>query len=127
MQWFCHAGYVPEQAASPRSGMRGRLVAAGGALGATVVLGCALPAAAEDGAAAPTTPCSLTDAALAEVSGLVVVGDQMLALNDGGDQLTVHLVDTTCQVVDAVSAPIDPYDPEDLARAADGTLWLADT
>jgi hypothetical protein len=24
------------------------------------------------------------------------------------------------------SAPVDPYDPEDLALAADGTLWLAD-
>ncbi len=26
-----------------------------------------------------------------------------------------------------ITAPVDPYDVEDLARAADGTLWLADT
>ncbi|UOY01627.1 esterase-like activity of phytase family protein [Blastococcus sp. PRF04-17] len=118
---------MPEQAARPRSGMRGRLVAAGGALGAAVVLGCALPALAEEGASVPVTQCSITDPALPELSGLVVVGDRMLALNDGGDQLTVHLLDAACQIVDGVSAPIDPYDPEDLARAADGTVWVADT
>jgi hypothetical protein len=107
--------------------MRGRLLATGGVLGAAVVLGCALPAAAEEGGAQPTTPCSITDPALAELSGLVVVGDQMLALNDGGDQLVVHLLDAACQVVDTQAAPIDPYDPEDLARGADGTVWVADT
>ena len=25
------------------------------------------------------------------------------------------------------TAAVDPYDPEDLAVAADGTVWLADT
>ena len=126
-QRFCHAGYVPEQAGSPRSGVRGRLVAAGGVLGAALVLGWALPATAEEADAAPTVRCQITDPALAELSGLVVVGEQMLALNDGGDQLAVQLLDGACQVVDVHSAPIDPYDPEDLAVGADGTVWLADT
>jgi hypothetical protein len=107
--------------------MWGRLLAAGGVLGAAVVLGWTLPAAAEEGSAKPTTPCSITDPALAELSGLVVVGGQILALNDGGDQLVVHLVDTSCQVVDTHATSIDPYDPEDLARGADGTVWVADT
>jgi hypothetical protein len=30
-------------------------------------------------------------------------------------------------VVTVHSAPVDPYDPEDLALAVDGTVWLADT
>jgi hypothetical protein len=87
-----------------------------------------LPAAAEQAAGAtPTTRCQITDPALAELSGLVVVGEQMLALNDGGDRLAVHLLDGACQVVEVQSADVDPFDPEDLAVGADGTVWLADT
>jgi hypothetical protein len=107
--------------------VRGRLLAAGVILGAALVLGGALPATAEEAAAGPTTRCQITDPALAELSGLVVVGDQMLALNDGGNRLTVQLLDGACQVVDAHTADIDPYDPEDLAVGADGIVWLADT
>jgi hypothetical protein len=119
--------YVPEQAEQPRSGMRGRLLAAGGALGATAVLGFPLPAVAEEALPPPTVQCQVTDARLAELSGLVVVGDRMLALNDGGDQLAVHLLDAGCQVIDVHTSAVDPYDPEDMAVAADGTVWLADT
>jgi hypothetical protein len=119
--------YVPEQAERPRSGLRGRLLAAGGALGATAVLGLPLPASAEEATAAPTVHCQVTDARLAELSGLVVVGDRMLALNDGGDRLAVHLLDAGCQVIDVHTSAVDPYDPEDMAVAGDGTVWLADT
>jgi hypothetical protein len=119
--------YVPEQADRPRSGMRGRLLAAGGALGATAVLGLALPAAAEDAVAPPRLHCQVTDARLAELSGLVAVGDRLLALNDGGDQVAVYLLDAGCQVIDVHASPVDPYDPEDMAVAADGTVWVADT
>ena len=133
MQPFCHAGYVPEQAGSPRSGVRGRLLASGGVLGAALVLGCTLPASAEEAGStpaapgAPATQCQITDPRLSELSGLVAVGDQLLAIADGGDQLAVHLLDAACQVVDVRTAAVDPYDPEDLAVAADGTVWLADT
>jgi hypothetical protein len=127
MQWFCHAGYVPEQAGRPRSGVRGRLLAAGGVLGAGLVLGCPLPATAEDAAPAPAAQCQITDPRLPELSGLVAVGDRLLAMNDGGDALTVYLLDGACQVIDVHTAAVDPYDPEDLAVAADGTVWLADT
>ena len=51
----------------------------------------------------------------------------MLAVNDGGDQVAVHLLDAACQVVDEHTAAVDPYDPEDMALGADGTVWLADT
>jgi hypothetical protein len=126
MQRFCHAGYVPEKAGRPRSGPRGRLLAAGGAL-ATLVLGSSLPASAEQAGATVTTQCEISDPRLPEVSGLVVVADQMVAINDGGEQVTAYLMDSTCQVTDVHTAPVDPYDPEDLGVGADGTVWIADT
>jgi hypothetical protein len=86
-----------------------------------------VPAFAEDAAAAPTVQCSITDPRLAELSGLVAVGDRVLAMNDGGDQLAVYLLDPACQVIDVHTAAVDPYDPEDMAVSADGTVWLADT
>ena len=134
MQWFCHAGYVPEQAGRPRSGVRGRMLAAGASLGAALVLGfrrCPRPPRRpwppRRPRPPPATRCQITDPRLAELSGLVAVGDQLLAVNDGGDQVAVHLLDAACQVVDVRTAAVDPYDPEDLALGADGTVWLADT
>jgi hypothetical protein len=126
MRSFCHAGYVPG-AGRPRSGVRGRLLAAGGALGAGLVLGSVTPVWAEDAGASPAVQCQITDPRLAELSGLVAVGDRVLAMNDGGDQVAVYLLDPACQVIDAHTAAVDPYDPEDMAVAADGTVWLADT
>jgi hypothetical protein len=51
----------------------------------------------------------------------------MLAMNDGGDRVEVFVLDGACTVIDVRTADIDPYDPEDLALSADGTIWLADT
>ncbi|WP_254790620.1 hypothetical protein [Blastococcus tunisiensis] len=109
--------------------MRGRRSVAGGVLGVGAVLCCAVPASAEvaAAAAAPTVQCQITDPRLAEISGLVDVGDGVLAMNDGGEEVAVHLLDPACQVIDTHTAPVDPYDPEDMAVAADGTVWLADT
>jgi hypothetical protein len=93
-----------------------------------LVLGCPLPARAET--AQPTAPavqCQITDPRLPEISGLVAVDGQYLAMNDGGDQVSVFLLAPNCQVVDVHTASVDPYDPEDLAVAADGTIWLSDT
>jgi hypothetical protein len=110
-----------------RSGLlRGAL-----ALAAAFVLAGAVPAAAEDVSATadgaqPQTQCQVTDPRLPELSGLVVVGDRMVAINDGGDELAVYVLDAACQIVDVHTAPVDPYDPEDLAVGADGTAWLAD-
>ena len=109
------------------------MLTAGASLGAALVLGSAAPALAEEAAApvppeaAPVTRCEISDPRLAELSGLVEVGDQLLAVNDGGDQVAVHLLDAACQVVDVHTAAVDPYDPEDMALGADGTVWLADT
>jgi len=48
-------------------------------------------------------------------------------MNDGGDQVSVSVLDGSCQVSQTRTAAVDPYDPEDLAVDADGTFWLADT
>jgi hypothetical protein len=119
---------VPELAGRPRSGARGRRLAAGTGLALTLAVGSVLPAsAAPVDQPAPATRCQLTDPRLPEVSGLVEVGDRMLVHNDGGDSLDVYVLDGTCAVVTVHSAAVDPYDPEDLALAVDGTVWLADT
>jgi len=96
-----------------------------------VVLGVVLPvggtgvAAAEE-PGAPAVRCTITDPALAEISGLVDLGERMLVMNDGGDSLGVSVLDAGCQVLETRTAAVDPYDPEDLALGSDGTLWFAD-
>jgi hypothetical protein len=127
---------VPGPAASPPSGPRRSgpavvaLLATASALllAAAPDVAAAAPTPATSASAAPTHAlCRLTDSRLPELSGLVMTGDKMLAMNDGGDRLTVYVLDTRCRVVDIRSAPVDPYDPEDLALGRDGTVWLSDT
>ena len=98
-------------------------------LGLLLIALLAAPAAADDAApyGAATTRCDISDPRLPEVSGLASAGDAMLAMNDGGDRVQVYVLDGSCAVVDVRSAELDPYDPEDLALAADGTIWVADT
>jgi hypothetical protein len=89
----------------------------------------ALPAvadAADGGYRAPVTQCEIADPRLPEVSGLATAGGTLLAMNDGGSQAEVFVLDGGCTVGEVRSAPVDPYDPEDLALAPDGTLWVAD-
>ncbi|MQA32596.1 hypothetical protein GCU49_03310 [Modestobacter roseus] len=76
--------------------------------------------------AAPGTRCTITDPRLPEISGLASAGETLLAMNDGGDRAEVYVLDAACAVAEVRSGEVDPYDPEDLALAADGTLWLAD-
>ena len=99
-----------------------------------LALAAAAPAAAEEpgteaAAQAPagTVVCRISDPRLEELSGLVVVGKRMLAVADGGDEVSVLVLGPRCAVLDVRTAPVDPYDPEDLALSADGTVWVADT
>jgi hypothetical protein len=119
----------------------GGLLGAGALIAGVAVFGTpGLATAAADSSAAtsagsptPSPPagtktlCQITDPRLPEVSGLVMVGSRMLAMNDGGDRLTVYVLDTGCHVIDVRTAAVDPYDPEDLAVGADGTIWFSDT
>ncbi|RJQ88302.1 esterase-like activity of phytase family protein [Amycolatopsis panacis] len=86
----------------------------------------ALPASAAQ-VPAPETVCRVTDPRLDELSGLVSDGEHWYAINDGGTQVQVFVLDRSCRVRQVRTDPADPFDVEDLARAADGTLWLSDT
>jgi hypothetical protein len=108
------------------------MLALGALTAPSVLLAVAPPAGAEEAPASPTpaagtTYCTITDPRLAELSGLVVLDDRMLAIADGGDRLSVLVLDDSCTVTDERNAPVDPYDPEDLGVSADGTIWVADT
>lgn len=94
------------------------------ALLAAVVL--LLPAVAVGAVAAPRDLCRTEDPRLAELSGLASDGTHRFAVPDGGRRVLVHQLDGGCRIVATRSADIDPFDVEDLARSADGTLWLAD-
>lgn len=74
-----------------------------------------------------STVCHVTDSRLSELSGLAAAGGRWYAINDGGDRVEVFVLDRECHVQRVITAAVDPYDPEDLALAADGTLWLSDT
>jgi hypothetical protein len=76
---------------------------------------------------APVPACAITDPQLGELSGLVADGEHWFGINDGGTAATVFVLGKDCQVQDTIVGGIDPYDVEDVARAADGTFWLADT
>ncbi|MCZ2821147.1 hypothetical protein O2V63_12460 [Modestobacter sp. VKM Ac-2977] len=124
---------MPESADPRRSRAPRRRTTAGAVLCAPVGLLVALlpagSAAADDGTAPygePTTRCEITDPRLPELSGLASAGESMLAMNDGGDRAEVLVLDGACAVGEVRTAEVDPYDPEDLALAADGTIWLAD-
>ena len=90
-----------------------------------------LPVPAAAAAPAPAegarTLCSIRDPRIPESSGLAASADALWTVNDGGSRLRVFQLDRSCRVRRTIEAGLDPYDVEDLARAADGTLWLADT
>lgn len=90
-----------------------------------MALGLLVPGAAW---ADPQERCTLDDPRLAETSGLVVVPDGGYeVVNDSGNPSTVYRLDASCAVVGEIEVPHRGRDVEDLARSADGTLWLADT
>lgn len=103
----------------------------GALLGSLLLPGLVLLAPAA--AAQPSTPaepavkCALTDPRIAELSGFVAGKDHWYAVNDGGTAATVYVLTKDCAVEREIVGGVDPYDVEDLARAPDGTFWLADT
>jgi hypothetical protein len=84
-------------------------------------------AGASTAEAGPHILCTIRDPRIPESSGLAAAGSSLYTVNDGGFGLRVFVLDRTCRVRRVISGSVDPYDVEDLARAPDGTLWLADT
>jgi hypothetical protein len=73
--------------------------------------------------------CQVGDDRLTEISGLAATPTGYVVVNDGSDDAShrkIFFLDRRCSVVRTVSYPSRPRDTEDLARAADGTLWIAD-
>lgn len=74
--------------------------------------------------------CTVTDARAHELSGLVVTADGFVAINDSNDvpsDIRIFYLDDRCQVRAVQSYPTPARDPEDVAVAPDGSLWVADT
>ncbi len=92
-----------------------------------VALGTAVPAP-EVGL--PEVRCTVTDDALAELSGLAVLDGDVWAIDDGGREVRVHRLGLdsgdACEITDTRTADVDPNDAEDLAVGPGGTLWVAD-
>lgn len=105
-----------------------------GVLLAVLLVGLGTPAVADPSAPPPPKPgkklCAIADDRLREISGLVSTKDGYIGVADGADgvaqQLEVFELDHKCQVTERHSFQRDPFDPEDLAIAKDGTLWVAD-
>ncbi|WP_433036954.1 hypothetical protein [Actinomycetospora sp. CA-053990] len=75
----------------------------------------------------PQVRCTLDDERLAETSGLVAEpGGTYEVVNDSGNASTVYVLDDRCAVIGEREVPEQGRDVEDLARGADGTLWIAD-
>jgi hypothetical protein len=83
-----------------------------------------VPASAAE---APQPLCTMADSRLGELSGLVSDGSKLYAINDGGSKVQVFVLGRDCKVQKVLTDRTDPFDVEDLARTADGRLWLSDT
>jgi hypothetical protein len=76
-----------------------------------------------------TTVCTVDDPRAIELSGLVATADGYVSQIDShfeSDQVRIVYLDRSCRVTRTVGYPTSPRDPEDLAVAPDGTLWVAD-
>lgn len=94
----------------------------------------AAPAPAPSGAggqvAVGKKACTAKDQRLRELSGMIATAKGYIVINDSTDdpgKKPVFFLDKTCRVVDTVSFPTEPRDPEDLALSPDGkTVWIGD-
>ena len=94
--------------------------------------GAGVPARAVPASPSPVAPdrlCTFDDPRVVELSGLVATATGYVAINDGNDDpdaIRIFYFDRACALTRTVGYPTVPRDPEDLALAPDGTLWVAD-
>jgi WD40 repeat protein len=63
-----------------------------------------------------------------ELSGLTSDGNQFFAVSDSDNgTLRIQVMGRDCVIKRTITAPLDPFDVEDLAMTPDGTLWASDT
>ena len=97
--------------------------AAVGVFAPTPALGAGLLAAAAE------TVCTVSDTRVTELSGLVATSSGYVAVNDSQwdpAATRVFYLDQRCRVTRTLRYPTPARDPEDLAVAPDGTLWVGD-
>lgn len=105
--------------------MRSLLVAV--LLAAPFAVGAA-SASAEDDTAGGHEVATFSDPDIVEASGLVVLGDLAVTMNDSGDQARVFTVDLrTGETVGVTRFDGDAHDLESLAPAGPGHVWVGDT
>ncbi|MET9634032.1 hypothetical protein ABZX92_41930 [Lentzea sp. NPDC006480] len=76
----------------------------------------------------PPPPVDVCPVSMQELSGLTSDGNQFFAVNDSDNgTLRIQVMGRDCAVRRTITAPVDPFDVEDLAMTLDGTLWASDT
>lgn len=73
--------------------------------------------------------CTVDDPRAIDLSGLVATADGYVSIVDSQfdtDQVVIVYLDQACQVTRTLRYPTPPRDPEDLAVAPDGAIWVAD-
>ena len=73
--------------------------------------------------------CIVNDDRVGELSGLLVTPTGYIAINDSNwdpSAIRIFYLDKKCKFTKSVRYPTTARDPEDVALAADGTLWVAD-
>ncbi|MFS8101619.1 esterase-like activity of phytase family protein [Lentzea alba] len=76
----------------------------------------------------PPPPVDVCPVAMQELSGLTSDGKQLYAVSDSDNgTLRIQVLGRDCVVKRTITAPVDPFDVEDLAMTPDGTLWASDT
>ena len=77
-----------------------------------------------------TVVCTVDDPRAVELSGLVATPDGYVSVIDSQfdpDTIRIVYLDSACGVSRTEGYPTAARDPEDIAAAPDGTLWVADT
>lgn len=109
--------------------MRGERVGRRVAAILATALIAATPAPSTKPGTNPTTLCTVKDKRAIELSGLLVTDTGYVSENDSNDNpshILVFFLDKACKVTRTIGYPTAARDPEDLARAPDGTIWTAD-
>src|SRR5690606_10370961 len=106
---------------------------AAGLMTLALALGPGAPGHAAGSTEPATAPgevvCTVDDPRAVELSGLVATPDGYVSIVDSqfdSDQVVIVYLDPACQVVRTLGYPTPPRDPEDLAVAPDGAIWVAD-
>jgi hypothetical protein len=76
-----------------------------------------------------TPVCTITDPRVRDLSGLVATPTGFIVINDiqfDSAKMEIFYLDQHCGVVKTVAYPTPARDPQDLAVAPDGSLWVAD-